>query len=324
MKFEKAKEWRVPVVNVQWLSDLVLGQMDALRLPVQMRYLQVGHARDFYADLSRVWQWMMGWRRPIKVSKDLLQKAAQVPRKGLKTEADLNASAAEPPAKRPRLEEDSPLPDDKTIPRILFTGYPVTVVKRLTAIAEKLGGNVTENPQHCSHLVSQKLTRTIKFFHAINVCSYIITKEWLEESSLQGRFLEEEKYFLNDELGEREVGCNLQESLRKAKSSPIFRGLVFYITPGVIPPVEELKRVIESAGGAVLKRRPSSKTTLKMKDEKGKSTFIVITCPNDLHLCRDLMAQKIDVYSAEMALTGVLRQELDWKMYRLDYRLYPM
>ena len=58
MKFEKAKEWRVPVVNVQWLSDLVLGQMDALRLPVQMRYLQVGHARDFYADLSRVWQWM--------------------------------------------------------------------------------------------------------------------------------------------------------------------------------------------------------------------------------------------------------------------------
>ena len=58
MKFEKAKEWRVPVVNVQWLSDLVLGQMDALRLPVQMRYLQVGHARDFYADLSKVWQWM--------------------------------------------------------------------------------------------------------------------------------------------------------------------------------------------------------------------------------------------------------------------------
>lgn len=58
MKFEKAKEWRVPVVNVQWLSDLVLGHMDALRLPVQMRYLQVGHARDFNADLTRVSQWM--------------------------------------------------------------------------------------------------------------------------------------------------------------------------------------------------------------------------------------------------------------------------
>ena len=48
---------------------------------------------------------------------------------------------------------------------------------------------MTENPQHCTHLVSQKLTRTIKFFHAINVCQHIITKEWLEESSLQGRFL---------------------------------------------------------------------------------------------------------------------------------------
>lgn len=29
-----------------------------------------------------------------------------------------------------------------------------------------------------------------------------------------------------------------------------------------------------------------------------------------------------DVYSAEMALTGVLRQELDFQLYRLDYRLH--
>ena len=58
LKFEKAKEWRVPVVNVQWLSDLVLGKMDALRLPVHVRYLQVGNPRDFNADLGKVWQWM--------------------------------------------------------------------------------------------------------------------------------------------------------------------------------------------------------------------------------------------------------------------------
>ena len=49
---------------------------------------------------------------------------------------------------------------------------------------------------------------------------------------------------------------------------PWLQGLVFYITPGVTPPVEELKKVIESAGGAVLKRRPSAKTTTKMRDDK--------------------------------------------------------
>lgn len=54
MKFEKAKEWRIAVVNVQWLSDLVLGNMDALRLPVHVRYLQVGQGREFHMDLTRV------------------------------------------------------------------------------------------------------------------------------------------------------------------------------------------------------------------------------------------------------------------------------
>ena len=34
---------------------------------------------------------------------------------------------------------------------------------------------------------------------------------------------EEEKYQLKDEAGEREVGCNLQESLQRAKTSPIFQ-----------------------------------------------------------------------------------------------------
>lgn len=56
-------------------------------------------------------------------------------------------------------------------------------------LAEKLGGKITENPEHCTHLVAPKIIRTIKFFHAINVCHHIITKEWLEESSLQNRFL---------------------------------------------------------------------------------------------------------------------------------------
>ena len=52
---------------------------------------------------------------------------------------------------------------------------------------------------------------------------------------------------------------------------PVFtllQGLIFYITPGVIPPVEQLKKIIESAGGAVLKRRPSAKSTNRMRDDK--------------------------------------------------------
>ena len=34
---------------------------------------------------------------------------------------------------------------------------------------------------------------------------------------------DEEKYFLNDEKGETELGCQLSESVRKASSSPLFK-----------------------------------------------------------------------------------------------------
>ena len=53
-KYLKAKEWRIPVVNVSWLSDLVVGHLDALQLPIHTRYLQHSQGKDFILDLSRV------------------------------------------------------------------------------------------------------------------------------------------------------------------------------------------------------------------------------------------------------------------------------
>ena len=54
VKYQKAKEWRIPVVNVLWLSDLILGHMDALKLPIHNRYLQVGQGDEFQMDINKV------------------------------------------------------------------------------------------------------------------------------------------------------------------------------------------------------------------------------------------------------------------------------
>jgi hypothetical protein len=56
-------------------------------------------------------------------------------------------------------------------------------------IVIQLGGMVTENPKQCTHVVAPAITRTMKFFIAVNVCKYVVTKEWLEDSVVKNRFV---------------------------------------------------------------------------------------------------------------------------------------
>lgn len=40
LKYEKAKEWRIPCVNAQWLCEILLGNFEALRQIQHSRYTQ--------------------------------------------------------------------------------------------------------------------------------------------------------------------------------------------------------------------------------------------------------------------------------------------
>lgn len=40
LKYEKAKEWRIPCVNAQWMCDILLGNFEALRQIQHSRYTQ--------------------------------------------------------------------------------------------------------------------------------------------------------------------------------------------------------------------------------------------------------------------------------------------
>ena len=66
----KAMEWRIPVVNINWLNDLVLGHLDALKLPLHSRYQQLPLDDEFTIDSWRVAQ-LLGecmWKNPGPVS----------------------------------------------------------------------------------------------------------------------------------------------------------------------------------------------------------------------------------------------------------------
>ncbi|GFS07832.1 PAX-interacting protein 1 [Elysia marginata] len=308
MKFEKAKEWRIAVVNVQWLSDLVLGNMDALRLPVHVRYLQVGQGREFHMDLARVTHLMGGWKTPVRIHKDTWKKFAPTL---LSLNGQENSQGPGPtPPKRQKVDTQTPHTEANSgKPQVLFTLYPASVTAQLRNMVKQLGGDVINNPRHCTHLVCPSIARTIKFFVAINSCKHVVTKNWLEDSFAQKSFL--------DPKAEAALDLKLEDSLRRAQTKSLFQGLTFYITPSVVPPVCELVSIIESAGGAIVKKRPSAKQIMASIDEQSLPKIIVIACLNDLHLTQDLRSKQIPIFSVEFVLTGVMRQELDYSSFRI-------
>lgn len=66
-------------------------------------------------------------------------------------------------------------------------------------------------------------------------------------------FLDPNNYQVVDERFEKHYGCNLRESLSRAKERKlIFTGLSFYLSPSVRPSYLDLCEMIKSAGGSVL------------------------------------------------------------------------
>ncbi|XP_062589088.1 PAX-interacting protein 1-like isoform X1 [Saccostrea cucullata] len=321
-KFDKANEWKIPVVNVQWLSDLVLGHLEALKLPVNPKYRILGQENQFNLDLSKVHHLMVGWQVPLKIQKETWKKFMpnQKARQALQSqENEVNKDVGEPAVKKQKISVDDPsVLQNTTKPVIIFTGFPKGQVKKLQMIVSQLGGISTENPRHCTHLVAPSLSRTMKFFIAINVCKHVVTRDWIDACMAQGTFVDETPYRLKDSATEKSMDCVLEDSLKRAQTKKLFEGMSFYISPSVSPPCSDLEKVVEAAGGKVLKQRPHIQTFLEQKDTNGNRKNIMITCENDVMLYKDLVDKDIAIYNAEFILTGVMRQTVDFKSFEID------
>ncbi|EMP37523.1 PAX-interacting protein 1 [Chelonia mydas] len=290
LKYEKAKEWRIPCVNAQWLCDILLGNFEALRQIQHSRYTVFNLQDPLSPTQHLILNLLDAWRVPLKVSSELLM-GVRLPLKPKQNESSL-----QPSSKRARIE-DIPPPTKKLSPEltpmVLFTGFEPTQVQQYIKKLYILGGEVAESAQKCTHLVASKVTRTVKFLTAISVVKHIVTPEWLEECFKCQKFVDEQNFMLRDAEAEVLFCFSLEESLKRAQVAPLFKGKYFYITPGICPSLSTMKAIVECAGGKVLSKQPSFRKLMEHKQNKSLSAIILISCENDLHLCREYFARGI-------------------------------
>ena len=99
---------------------------------------------------------------------------------------------------------------------------------------------------------------------------------------------------------------HLFRSHETAKVTKVLDGYKVYLTPHVKPEREQMSDIIKCSGGQAFDYEPSLSP-----DDK----VVVVSCEEDLGMCRAALDAGVAVHSTELILGGVLRQELDLHSY---------
>eukprot|EP00698_Gefionella_okellyi_P015688 TRINITY_DN4442_c0_g2_i1.p1 TRINITY_DN4442_c0_g2~~TRINITY_DN4442_c0_g2_i1.p1 ORF type:complete len:798 (+),score=153.50 TRINITY_DN4442_c0_g2_i1:59-2452(+) len=181
---------------------------------------------------------------------------------------------------------------------VLFTGIGPVSVGHHTAVVNKLGGRVTDDPMDCTHLVADQVRRTVKFLAALSRAKYIVNEKWLDACKRENTFVSTARYGKLDK--EEDIGCALSESMHRAASHPLFQDKSVHITKSTKPSPSEARTVIECGGGTLLLRPPT----------KFDVSTIIVSCNEDLKLATNLASLGYTVYDKEWFLKSVLQQRL--------------
>lgn len=189
-------------------------------------------------------------------------------------------------------------------PRIIFTGL---YDKQGEKVVISLGGQLVDNIHNCTHLVTDKVRRTVKFLCGLAGGQIIVLPSWLEACKKAKSFVDTSPFLVKDKDAEKQYNFDLQRSHEVALTKGLIEGYKVHVTKKVKPEPSQMKDIIQSAKGEFLTSMPRSK----------EDRVFVISCNDDRSVCRKPMEAGIPVVSAEVLLTGVLQQELNLEEYKL-------
>jgi len=189
-------------------------------------------------------------------------------------------------------------------PRVMFTGV---IDEQGEKIVRDLGGELALCIQDCTHLITDKIRRTVKFLAGLAKGAVIVNPLWLASCKQAGMFLDGHKFLLRDPAMEKQHNFSLRSSLATATSCPLLSQWSVYVTPSVMPGPGQMKDILECAGAKFLISMPT----------KAVDKTVVVSCPADEKLCQAAIKAGIPVVGAEFVLTGMLRQEVDLESHFL-------
>ncbi|XP_059920072.1 mediator of DNA damage checkpoint protein 1 [Gadus macrocephalus] len=188
--------------------------------------------------------------------------------------------------------------------KVLFTGLVDEVGEEVVV---RLGGSLALGVSDMTHLVTDKVRRTVKFLCAMARGIPVVTTQWLEQSAKAGGFLSPTAYIVKDMEQEQKFNFRLQESIRIASIQPLLQGYQIHVTKSVKPEPPHMLEIISCCGASFLAKMPSC----------NKEQTVVVSCEEDWPLCGPALAASLPVVSAEFLLTGILQQKADVETHAL-------
>ncbi|XP_078497855.1 mediator of DNA damage checkpoint protein 1 [Lissotriton helveticus] len=208
-------------------------------------------------------------------------------------------------SRTPNLSHSPGVLKEHSMPKVMFTGV---IDENGEQVVQRLGGELADSVNECTHLVTDRIRRTVKFLCAVARGIPIVTLDWLEKCGKSKCFLSPSSFLVKDREQELNFNFRLSESLQKAQRQRLFEGYEIHVTPSVKPEPEYMQDIIQCSGATFLPRMPK-----EYKDKR-----VIVSCSQDLAKCKPALSASLPITNSEFILTGILQQVADVDAFRLE------
>ncbi|XP_022163732.1 PAX-interacting protein 1-like [Myzus persicae] len=319
---KKALAINKPVVNVQWLNDILFGAKLGIKEPGNLKYQQFDLCNPLLVNYEMVSHLMEAWKTPLTFCENQ-QVYDLTLNPDSPTKCKRQKTITETQEMIDLINDD--IDDNDVIityiknlpskPCVMFCGFSTNDKEILKMILLLFGGVVATHCFEATHLIMDKPVTSKEFFGCLSTVKYILNENWLKDSHSNLK-LQDEKEYIIENIQDQFLGlCYIPAILENKMRRLLFRYFSFFVTPGIkYPPSHCLEQIIASAGGTIERTRRS----LESIRGSAPNSYFIISCPEDHYLYNDLLGISNVVYLPEFITCSILAQHVQLQKFLLE------